>query len=80
MSKLQTPKFGKFNQVTDMQLHCGRDGILRVKNGMTLEEYINHPFFIKSRKASMRKLKESQSEFILIDVKLWHRFTIPHSA
>lgn len=74
------PKSLPYNQFTNLQLYCGKDGILRVKNGLTLEEYLNHPKLVESRKSSLEKSKMEETEFLMIDEKSFSKISMPHCA
>jgi hypothetical protein len=76
----ETPKLLPHNQFTNLQLYCGKDGILRVKNGLTLEEYLNHPNFVKSRKAALKKSKSEDLKFVMVDEHFLSKISMPHSA
>lgn len=78
--KFDSPKNLPFNQITNLQLYCGKDGILRVKNGLTLDEYLNHPKFVKSRKTALKKSKVEELKFVMVDERWWSKISMPHSA
>ena len=67
---------GPFGFVDNYNLECGTDGVMRVKDGRSLEEYINHPEIVKARKDG----KNNQQEWILITSNVYERGCNPHCA
>jgi hypothetical protein len=57
-------------------LECGKDGIIRVKDGRTLEEYINSPELIKDRKEKSM----NHGDQLLIAANVYERVSIPNCA
>ena len=46
------PEHSTFGFLSETFLVCGKDGVIRVKDGRTLEEYINDPRLVKRRKGA----------------------------
>jgi hypothetical protein len=67
---------GPFGFVDDYNLECGTDGVMRVKGGRSLEEYINHPEMVEARS----KGEINHQEWILIAASVYERGCIPHCA
>lgn len=59
LGKVSTPQPMGF--LDEYFLECGEDGVVRVKDGRTLEEYINHPKIVERRKNS----KASPCEMVI---------------
>lgn len=74
MKRKRIPKVLPFGGIDEYFLQSGPDGILRVKDGRTLEEYLNDPRLVKRRK------KAGASEMILIQRAYFERISIPHCA
>lgn len=74
------PKIDKFGFFNNYFLFCNKDGILKVKDGKTLEEYLNNKYFIKNRKEFMKSRNKKKQEYIMIPAYLYEQLNIPHSA
>jgi len=69
-------KIGSFGFVDNYNLKCGTDGVMRVKDGRTLNEYINNPSIVKARKDG----ETNHGDWILITATNYERGCIPHCA
>ena len=48
-------------------MECGDDGVMRVKDGRTLGDYLNNPEIVEARKKS----KHSNQEWILVTADMY---------
>jgi hypothetical protein len=71
------PEIGKWGFLSEYFLVCGKDGIVRVKDGRTLEEYINDPRIVRRRK---KHFDGNDSEMVLFSRKTYEKSLIPHVA
>lgn len=71
------PKFTKWGGLDEYFLVCKPSGRIEVKDGRTLEEYINDPRFIKQRKKAEHT---EDKEMILCERKLAELGIIPRTA
>ena len=69
-------KIGSFGFVDNYNLKCGTDGVMRVKDGRTLDEYINSQSMVKARKDG----EINHDDWILITATNYERGCIPHCA
>ena len=69
-------KIGSFGFVDNYNLKCGTDGVMRVRDGRTLDEYINSPSMVKARKDG----ETNHGDWILITATQYERGCIPHCA
>lgn len=57
-------------------LECRPDGVVQVKDGRSLEEYINDPRFVARRKKQIKSTKP----MVLCDAEVFGMAAIPHCA
>jgi len=69
-------KIGPFGFVDNYNLECGTDGVMRVKDGRTLDEYINSSSMVKARKDG----KKNHDDWILIAATNYELGCIPRCA
>ena len=69
-------KIGSYGFVDNYNLECGTDGVMRVKDGRTLDEYINSPSMVKARKDG----ETNHGDWILNTAANYERGCIPHCA
>ena len=69
-------KIDQWGYPSHYNLECGEDGIIRVKNGMSLEDYINSPAMVKARK----KAKHSHGDQLLISKSHFERNSLTQYA
>ena len=50
MKNKPIPTVGPLGVLSECFLECGRDGVVRIKDGRSLEEYINDPRIVARRK------------------------------
>jgi hypothetical protein len=75
MSK-QFIELNQWGQASEYFLVCGEDGIIRVKDGRNLEDYINSPELVKIRKSKAR----NHGNQIMIPADTYERISIPQCA
>lgn len=68
------PEINQWGFFSEYFLECGEDGIVRVKDGRTLEEYLNDPRFVERRKG------KGGFPMVICDSKTYERALIPHCA
>jgi hypothetical protein len=73
-------KIDKFGFPQDYFLVAGKDGMVKVKDGRSLEEYINNEYFVENRKHVMNNSGEEFVEYIMIPAKKYEELNIPHIA
>lgn len=74
MKRKRIPKNLPWGGIDEYFLQSGADGVLRVKDGRTLEEYLNDPRLVKRRK------KSGASDMILVQRAYFERISIPYCA
>ena len=68
MKKKPVPTIDKYGFLSEYFMRCGKDGKIRVKDGRTLEEYLNDPRLVKRRKgreSDMVIIGRATYEFLL---------------
>ena len=66
--KKPVPTIDKYGFLSEYFMHNGKDGKIRVKDGRTLEEYLNDPQLVKRRKgreSDMVLIERGTYEFLL---------------
>jgi hypothetical protein len=71
------PTVDQWGSLSEAFLECGKDGIIRVKDGRTLDEYINDPRLVKRRK-NCKAPKPTGMQ--LVSNEFYNRLLIPHCA
>ena len=69
-------KINQWGFPSHYNLECGEDGIIRAKNGMSLEDYINSPAMVKARKNA----PFNHGDQILISKNSLERMNLTQSA
>jgi hypothetical protein len=76
MNDTEFIKMDQWANASHYQLECGEDGVIRVKNGMSLDEYINHPDLVERRKNNPM----NHGNHILISAAHYKYINIPRIA
>ena len=74
MKRPPIPKTLPYGQISEYFLHSGPDGVLRVKDGRTLEEYLNDPRMVRRRK------KAGSGDMILVAADYYEKISSPRCA
>ena len=69
-------KMDKRGFPTNYNMECGDDGVMMVKDGRTLGEYLNNPEIVEARKKS----KNSNQEWILVTADMYESGLMAGSA
>ena len=70
-------KFNEWGQITEHFLEFDTEGRMVVKDGRTLEEYLNDPHIVARRKNAPHT---HGLPLIMISVEDYEKLNIPHSA
>jgi hypothetical protein len=76
MNDIDFIKMDQWANASCYHLECGEDGVIRVKNGMSLDEYINHPELVERRKNKPM----NHGDHILISAAHYEYLNIPRIA